>query len=346
MPFPNDNGPSRNQLHFLRLVRIKKVIDWLTIVPDNQSALRPWRLRQLSLQFCDFPSTEIMHRFFTKFNLVHHLGLCVISLPFDYGGVAFLKRLAASAFPQMDSLTLTGWNELQEAFLKYRGSDLIQLDLDPARDITNQSLFRDFQKVKFGKLQRLRIVHEVPSEITQQILETAPNLESVCYWMGYPRQQINNEKISHFISDILTKKQKLSDLYIYTYYTTTLDSIGRAIEFALQSTRKRNRKLLRIGIECMTVVEVNETVVLTSRILNRLLLCDIDEYTLFLQLRPKWGLEKSLIKDVKELVDNLENVELVRSEGCIFIIRNKGSRINSYKKWWNKDGVIERRMTY
>ena len=344
MPFPNDNGPSRNQLHFLRLVRIKKVTDWLTIVPDNQSALRPWRLRQLSLRFCDFPSTEIMHRFFTKFNLVRHLGLYVVLLRFEYGGEAFLKRLASSAFPQMDSLTLTGWSELPEAFLKYRGSDLIQLDLDPARDITDQSLYRDFKKVKFTKLQRLRIAHQAPAEIMQQILETAPDMESACYSIRYKREQY--EKISHFINDILAKKQKLSDLYVRTFHLGALECIGRAIEFALQSTRKRNRKSSRIGLECMAVVEVNETVVLTSRILNRLLLCDIDEYALFIRLRPKEGLEESLIKDVKDLVDDLENAELVRSEGCIFIIRSKGSRINSYKKWWNKNAVIDLRMIY
>ena len=255
--------------------------------------------------------------------------------------------LVTTSFPNLQSLKLRYCGSLGMAFLKDRGSDLYQLDFESLHD-DDESVFDELKKIKFSKLERLRIGHWVPSNITQHIIETAPNLTSACYATNDDAPE--KGKMSQFINEIVSKKGTFCDLYVSLVDDSDyLECISRTIEFALQSTRRYKRKMLRIGIECkqrMDYVETGETLGFVSRILNQLLLCDVHEYALFIQLRTKKECRDSLMNDVKELVDDLEYVELVRSEGFVFIIRSKGSKMNSYKKWWNDCGRLTDRVIY
>lgn len=323
-PFSDSHNQLFGQLQVLALHRLRAESDWLYIsMPDR---LQTPRLKQLWLSFCDFPSANIARQFFGKFNMIQHLNMTA-----GRQSASMPSVLVTGSFPHLQSMTVCRCGPLTNQFLRYRGPDLCQLDLtEPGGQLGG------LEKIKFLKLQRLRISRNIPLEVTQRIVQTSPNLDSACYSI---KRCTNVEPISQFINEILTTKRNLNDLYIFTHFADKLDCIGKALEIALQSTRKWKRKLLRIGLECSRVVEFNETVVIISRILNRLMLCNIDEYALFVQLRTAHM--EILINDVKDLIGVLGNVELVRSERCIFIIRSKGSRINSYKKWWN-EGEIDR----
>ena len=257
----------------------------------------------------------------------------------DLEGNASIPRPSAKAsFPHLHSLSVHESDAFANAFLKYRGPDLYQLDLKawPSFPVD------EIKKIKFSRLQRLHIHHGVPSEIAEHIVKTASNLNSACYTTYHISRASVHDEMSQFIHSLLTTKGNLSDLSVCMYRLEQLDFVSKTIECALQTTRKRKRKLLRIGLQCFAIHKVDEAAVLISRMLNRLSLCKIDEYALFTMLyagnRKK---ENEMMQEVKDLVADLENVELVRSEASVFIIRSKGSRINSYKMWWNEGGQHE-----
>ena len=336
-PFTDANDRIFGKLKFLNLHCIRKESDWLSILQPNK--LSTPQLQHLTLHCAKFPSSDIIRQLFAKFSMIRHLFLSDIEQNIS-------SRLVAESFPNLQSLRVVRSDPLAKTFLKYRGPDLYQLNLWSLYGVRNQ-LVSDLKNIKFRKLERLRIYDDVSSEITQPIVETAPNLNTVCYTIRFGEDE---NKISQFITAILTRK-KVSDLYVETFFSKPLDCISKAIEIALQSTRKCERKLFRIGIECHEydrLLKVNEALVYISRILNRLLSCNIDEFVLFVQLRAIYRMKAhtaNLKKDIKDMIDDLGNVELVRSEGCVYIIRTKGSSVNSYKKWWN-EGDSDYRVIY
>lgn len=327
------------QLQSLFLGPFGSESDWLSILAPNR--FETPQLRQLTVAHCTFPSADIARSIFVKFRMIRHL--CLSFTYFELG-VSIPIPLITASFPNLQSLKLQDCDLLGEAFLKHRGSDLYQLDLDLLDDSEDDWMYDNLQKIKFSKLERFRVDHRIPSEITQHIIETASNLISACYVIEDEAPE--KSKISQFINGVLTKSGKSSHLYVSTDDSKNLECISRTIEFALQSTRKSKKTVLRIGIECTDNVEMNETLVLISRMLNQLLLCDVHEHALFVQLATKQQCRESLMKDVKVLVADLGNVELVRSEGCVFIIRSKGSNINSYKKWWKQCKTLTTRVIY
>ena len=327
VPFSDTNNQFFGQLQVLVLHRLRGESDWLYLsMPDR---LQTPRLQHLWLSSCEFLSVDITRQFFGKFNMIRHLNLTMgrqrVSMP---------SVLVTKSFPNLQSLTACHYGPLTNQFLRYRGPDLYQLNLESWAQPRELLASENIKKIKLQKLQRLRISRRIPLEIRQRIIQTSPNLDSVCYSIRARSQ--SNHQISQFITDILTKKKTLKDLCVETFFSDKLDCISKAIEIGLQSTRKWKRKLLKIGIECFVEVDVNEGVVIISRILNRLMLCNIDEYALFLNLQTDSMYRETLINDVKDLVDGLGNVELISSEGCVFIIRSKGSKINMYKKWWDE----------
>ena len=340
LPFAGGDGHIFGRLKFLHLRDFCKESDWLSIVQQNALNSPQLQLRRLCLHRATFSSAHIARQVFAKFNMLQHLHLTCTKLE---GNVSIPRVLVTTSLPNLHSLTVHGSDALANAFLKYRGPDLYQLDLGQL-GATHSLRFDELKKINFFRLQRLRIDHDVPLKIVQHIVKTSANLISACYTAKYLPEQGDNdhEEISQFINAMLTRKENVSDLCVETFGLEQLECTSKAIECALQTTRNSKRKLLRIGLVGFHSLEVNEAVVIISRMLNRLSLCNVDEYALFVQLfHVKDDKKERLIQDVKDLVDNLETVELVRSERCVFIIRNKRSRINSYKMWWEEGGPCE-----
>ena len=170
--------------------------------------------------------------------------------------------------------------------------------------------------------------------------------DNICCLFGRQSNSINA-----FLTKIL-KKKKLTHLHVIAanrLEPKIMASVCQAIEYGLQSTRKLKREKMMIGLQSGNNVDINSMTVHISSILIRLQLCNIDEFALFYQvLSPYFSncLDVELMKqEMKDLVQGLGNVELVRSEGCAFIIRSKGSSINSYKMWWN-EGMSNGRSIY
>ena len=335
LPFPNGNSHILGQLKFISFHDIEKESDWLSIA--QQTALESPKLRRLCFHWCTFPSTDIARQIFTKFNMVQHLYLRSTQL---LRNISMPRALVAAAFPSLNSLMVHYSDMMAMAFLKYRGPNLFQLDLGTSPSL----LFNELKEINFLRLRRLRIHVVVSSEIVQHIVKSASNLENACYTASSTSRADENDEMSQFINTLLMREENFNDLFLSLHRPEQLECASKAIQCALQNTRKWKRKLLRIGLQYFHLLEVNEAVVVISRILNRLSLCNIDEYALFAKLRSGEDKQREMIQDVQDLVDNLENVELVRSEGCVFIIRSKGSKINAFKMWWNEGGPYESRM--
>ena len=218
--------------------------------------------------------------------MIRHLELCRNSI---WRPIAFPNRLITASFPNLVSLTSsrtlgTGQSDpLAMNFLKYRGAYLCQLDLD----LSMSSLELDqLKKVKFTKLLRLRVAQRVGVDIVEHILKRAPDLVALCY-LNHCTSNYNSrtEATMLQIEGVLKEKRNLTDLYVVTQDSKQVDAVCQAIELGLQSTRKWNRKLLKIGIEFDMEMKIEQILVFLSRILNGLLLCDIDEFAVFLHDR-------------------------------------------------------------
>ena len=320
---PRSDRPIFGHLKSLSLQHFDENENWNSIL---QQTVNLSQLKHLSLHACTFTSREIMRSFFRKFNMIQHLDLWnVPSAPrtimdTPWGELRNLKSLRMADYP------------LARSILRHYGSQLEQLDL-----YLSAPPYDDLISIKFTKLQKLHIEHTLASEIKNHIIESAPNITSICCLFG---RQSNS--IDAFLTKIL-KKKKLTHLHVIAanrLEPKTMASVCQAIEYGLQSTRKLKREKMMIGLQTGNNVDINSMAVHISSILTRLQLCNIDEFALFYQvLAPYFSncLDVELMnQEMKDLVEGLGNVELVRSERSVFIVRSKGSRINSYKMWWNE----------
>ena len=330
---------------------------WNAFLRDTSIHLPRLRHLDVSPRFDTIPSPENVHHLFTKFHMIQHLEVNYFITTVN---VSLPPRLFTDSFPNLNSLTLTHSDSVAKGFLKHRAADLYQLHLDSLCDITDQSEMAALKRTKFTKLQRLHISNEVDWELTDHILGTAPVLTAFSYLIDYRSTGVVKEEIQKRITGVLKEKRSLTDLHVEVWCSQHLDTACQAIEFGLVATRKWKRKLLRIGIEALMPVEYEEGIVLVSRILTRLALCDIKEFVLFSQIGfAKHGcncyiesrsedspcewcrrgpkIRQSLMKEMNHLVTGMGTVALIRSEEYLFVIKNKGSAINSYKKWWNED---------
>lgn len=352
LQFPAGDRPICGNLKSLSLKLYQSNQEWASIL--QESSLQLSRLQPLSLQSVTFLSETIMPALFAKFHMIRHLELNDVQIRHP---LLFPTPFFSDSFPNLNSFKscidiLDRRNPLSLLFLKYRGADLFGLDIDSSVSITGPSDLEDLKRVKFMKLQRVRFTSKVAVNIIEHILETAPDIAAVCYRIGDDRPALSRQMILQRIQGILKEKKKLTDLHISAADSEKLDAVCQAIEIGLQSTRKWKRKLLRIGVESAVEMKLEETIVIITRILNRLLLCEIGEFALFHEYKPNdvcdqfWhsfgksrrekAYDELLVKELRDLVNDIGNVELIRSDGDVFIFRKKGSRINCYKKWWNE----------
>ena len=328
--FPDSDRPICSHLTRLHLSQFCNQQEWDSIL---HSSVQPARLQHLLLSDASIPSMDILHRLLSKFNTVQHLDLEYISIA---RAVTLFPILFTESLPNLNSLTVLRSGSLALQFLQLRGANLLQLDL------IDTPSFRVLMKVKFTKLQRLRITEQMPPEFAKHIVATASNLNSVCFRIVRQSEPINKEAISRFISGLFTEKKTLTHFHVQVSDSICLEAACQAIGYGLESTKKWNRKLMSVGLEISDKLERSVMMVHISSILGRLRLCQIGEWSLFVRIEgslpPKLN-KTSLVAEVKELVRDLGDVELVRSEGCVFIIRSKGSKINSYRMWW-KEGYL------
>ena len=321
---PRSDRPICRHMKSLSLQHFDENEDWKFIV---QQTMNLSQLRHVSLHVCTFTSSEVLRSFFCKFNMIERLDLWNVSLA---------PRTAVNAgcfeLQNLKSLRIANY-PLAVSILRHCGANLEHLDL-----CWSDTRHDDLTAIKFTKLQKLRIFHSLSSEIKNHIIQSAPNLTSICCIVG---KQSNS--MDEFISKILKTKKMLNHLHVTVAIREdpkTIASICQAIEYGLQSTRKVRRKKMMIGLQSTNNVDINSMVVHISSILIRLQLCYIDDFALFYQvLSPSFSncLDVELLEqEMKDLVEGLGNVELIRSEGCVFIIRSTGSRVNSYKMWWNE----------
>lgn len=291
----------------------------------SQTDLQLPALTHLYLHCCSLPSPGIITHLFPKFNSVQHLSITHSSTAETVVTDTFPRHLISELFPNLNSLTVSQQSsDLIKFLLQNRGEELCQLDL------SSQGI-ESLRNIRFTKLQRLRIQHHFTSDlkVAHHFVTTAPNLVSLSYSIGFLGSECDDlakRNITSFITDILTKKRQLSDLYVKIWESEHLEFVCEAIDYGLHSTRKWKRKLMMV-IGC------------TCNILKQMVLCDIKEYALFLQFRNRKepdDNEDSLIKRMNDLMYGMGNVELIRTARNVFIIRDKGCKINCYKKWWMK----------
>ena len=279
--FPRSALPICSNVKSLTLWGFRSHEEWTSIL---QSTIRPTDLRHLHLAVCDLPSSVIMRQVFEKFNSIQHLELR--NTTWD-DNMIFPSQLVSESFPNLNALTVLenqwGSHILPDAFLTHRGAELVQLDIHSDPCDGQQSGLNGLRKVTFKKLRRLRIDHHIQTKAKKHIIESALNLNSVSYqiWCRESASELLNSEISEFITELLKKKKKLTDFHV-DISTRYLDCVCQAIEYGLQSTSKRKRKIMRLGIQTTSAVNTNVLVVVISRLLNRLLLCDIDEFVLFI----------------------------------------------------------------
>ena len=325
----------------------------------NETSFQAPRLQHLSLSTVRLSSDDIFY-FSANFNKIQHLELNEASIELTVldSMANATSTLFTKLFPNLNSLTLFESDEAAAQFLKYRGAQLCQLDLysfTRNENQINQSLLDDVLKVKFTKIQRLRINHQVPADIIEHLLSNSPNLSQICYWLNSLENDPSKHELTDRITGILKEQICLTDLYIYSRTSEPLDYLCQAIECGLMVTRKWKRKLMRIGIETSYTVEWGKAIMHISGILTRLLLCNIKEFVVFLKIDQRQCLNikcseeapceccakdqtnrKAMEKEIKDLVDDMGTVELMRSAGYVFIIKNRQSKINAYKMWWNE----------
>ena len=141
-----------------------------------------------------------------------------------------------------------------------------------------------------------------------------------------------------------------------------------AIEMGLHMTRSPRRSLLRIGIECgddrMGLLQSN---VLFHRILNKIVISNMDEYVLFWKMcdvyiggtccddtedgrcsscQGKVNMRVVGMQDAIDLVNNTRNAEIIRTGRSMYIIKSRSGTSNSYKKWWNEGKWCEDKVIY
>ena len=319
--FPDSDRPICGHLSLLHLSQFRNTEDWDSIL---HSFVQPVRLQHLLLSDASIPSMDILRRLCIKFNTVKHLDLEYVTIA---RAVTLSPILFTESLPNLNSLTVLRGDTLALNFLQFRGANLLQLDL-----IENLS-FRVLMKVKFTKLQRLRITEQMPPEFAKHIVATASNLNSVCFRIVRQSEPVNKEAISRFITGLFTEKKALTHFHVQVSDSICLEAACQAIGYGLESTKKWNRKLMSVGLEISDKVEMSIMMVHISSILGRLQLCQIGDWCLFVRIEgslPAKMKKTSLVAEVKDLV---------RSEGCVFIIRSKGSKIDSYKMWW-KEGYL------
>ena len=349
VPFSESERPVCSHLTNLSLKNVLYDDEWDSIL---QHSFRPILLQRLCLTYSDFPTVDIMRRVFTKLDNINHLELRNVSINGDIDATV-PPVLFTESFPNLDSLKLDLSDTLAVKFLQYRGANLVRLNLDDLGSRGNPSAMANLTKVKFAKLQRLRITQHTPSELTKHIIKNSPNLHSICFGMDrFGRSAMIKETISKFITGLITEKKTLTHLHVNLSDSLYLEAVGNAIQYGLESTRKWKRKKMNIGLQSNDNVDMSVTMVHIANMVHRLLRSHVDKWFLFVHIVPIYSgalddvdyrrkrerKMNSLMKEVKELVQDLGNVELVRSEGCVFIIRSEGSQINSYKMWW-KEGV-------
>ena len=346
VPFSESERPVCSHLTHLSLTSFKHDKERDSIL---QHSFRPILLQHLYLKRSDFPTIDIMRRVFSKLDTIHHLEMHSISINGDFDATV-PPILFGDSFPNLDSLTLDWSDTLAVKFLQYRGANLLRLNLDDFSTHSNPSAMANLAKVKFATLQRLRITQYTPFGLTIHIIKNSPNLHSICFNMDrFGSVPMKRETISKFITGLITKKKTLTHLHVNLSDSPYLEAVCEAIQYGLESTRKWRRQKMTIGLEGDDKEDMSVTMVHISNMVHRLMRSHIDEWALFVHFEDADYLRKSelkrnsLIKEVKELVQDLRNVELVRSEGCVFIIRSEGSKINSYRMWWN-EGVGEYEM--
>ena len=356
VPFSDSEGPVCSHLTYLSLTSFQRDDEWDSIL---QHSFRPILLQQLCLKLSDFPTIDIMRRVFSKLDTIHHLELHSISMNGDYDAVV-PPILFTESFPNLESLKLNWGDALAVKFLQYRGANLLRLNLDDFSTHSNPSAMANLTKVKFAKLQRLRITQYTPFELTKHIIKNSPNLHSICFNMDrFGSVPMKRETISKFITGLIRKKKTLTHLHVNLSDSPRLEAVCHAMQYGLESTRKWKRKKMNIGLKSNDKMDMSVTMVHIPNMVHRLMRSHIDEWALFVHIVPMYSdasdvdyrrkmkrKMNSLIKEVKELVEDLGNVELVRSEGCVFIIRSKGSKINSYKMWWNEGAEEHKRVIY
>lgn len=325
----------------------------------DQNPLVLPRLRTLSLRDLFLDSEDSVNRLFTKFHMIWHLVLDSQYIPYD---LILPTNLFTESFPKLRSLSLTACNVLSEGLLRYRGADLVRLELN---DFFAQNLL---ETIDFSNLRELGLGNASQTKcIVDGILKTATNLKQVRCWLDHPSISASHavqQTLADNIRKLLTHSESLTHYHFeVTNDASALGTVCDAIEMGLHLIQDRKRDILSIGVETHDGrLTVSRAVLHISRLLNKLILCKVQEYMLFWQMHheeiedmcehgvgdgicsecsTRAATQQKMKDEVKAIIERTNTAELIRAEGGVFIIRNKGSNMNSYRKWWNEGKMNE-----
>ena len=337
------------------------------------------RLRTLSLNHfvVDYnvgcPHTVIP--IFSKFHMIRHLHLFNVTIADSDN---FPKALFKDCFPNLQSLSVHRSDAFGSALLYHRGSDLHRLELNCFKmdkcfkmdQIYNESDARRLNNIDFSKLRQFTFAY-VQRVVVDAILKTATNLESVrCQPKKQWLSDIQKKKLRANIQKLMTHSESLTNFHFDVRRdVSVLDLVSDAIVMGLRSTQSRNGDILRIGVETDSPRQCELCSMYIRKILNGMEASGVKEYVLFWKMyheyigdicqhvdgksicsecRIKVKKQQKVKRELVSMVDSMSHVELVRTEGSTFIIRNKGSAVNCYRKWWyvGKEFEVDLRAIY